>query len=49
MPPIKPYHFEQINQEEIVQLTIRAYSFEEAMITLIQTVKHPADYKCINI
>jgi hypothetical protein len=49
MPPIKTYHFEQNNQSDIVQLTIRAYNFEEAMITLIQTVKHPSDYKCINV
>lgn len=48
MPPLKEYIFINIYDERI-SITIDAYSFESAYFSLIETVKHPANFKCINL
>lgn len=41
MPPLKTYTFKST---ECITVVIEAYSFEQAMNILVQTVKNPADF-----
>lgn len=45
---MKTYIFERIYGSRKVLLHIEANNFEAAYHVLIDTVKHPADFKCLN-
>lgn len=47
MPPIKTYVFQDITSEYYT-ITIKTYSFEQAMTNLVRICKHPSDYKLIS-
>jgi len=49
MPPLKTYTFKESDGSKCITITMDAYNFEQAMNILVQTVKHPADFKCTSI
>ena len=46
MPPLKEFIY--IHMEYRVIITIEAYNLEGAYNKLVQTTKHPSDYKLTN-
>lgn len=48
MPPLKEYIFEDLSNS-MIRITINSYSFEQAYELLVETTKHPSNFKCINV
>lgn len=48
MPQLKEYIFENLLNSNIT-IKIMSYSFINAYEILVMELKHPADYKCINL
>ena len=44
MLPLRTYIFQSIDNERI-NIEITAYSYEDAMNSLVKITKHPADFK----